>query len=91
MHNLANDPDISHRCQKEVDSVLNTDEDLIAPTISLLTYTEVVLKETLRYHQPVAVLLRTTIENNTIVASNGKQSQFIKGTDVAIRLKCLHR
>ena len=91
MYNLANDPDIYHRCQTEVDSVLNTDEDLTAPTISLLTYTESVLKETLRYHQPVAVLLRTAIENNTIVASDGKQIQVRKGTDVAIQLNILHR
>ena len=91
MYNLANHPDIYHRCQAEVDSVLNTDEELTASTISLLTYTEAVLKETLRYHQPVAGILRTAIENNTIVASDGKQIRVRKGTDVAIQLNILHR
>lgn len=92
MYNLANHPDIYRRCQTEVDSVLHeSDEELTATTISLLTYTEAVLKETLRYHQPVAVLLRTAVENNTIVASDGKPIHIKKGTDIAIQMNILHR
>ena len=91
LYNLANHPDIYHRCQTEVDSVLNDNEDLTVSTISLLTYTEAVLKETLRYHQPVPVLLRKAVENNTIVASDGKHIHIKKGTHISIQLNILHR
>jgi len=91
LYNLANHLDIYHQCQTEVDSVLNDDEDLTVSAISLLTYTEAVLKESLRYHQPVPVLLRTAMEDNTIVASDGKHIHIKKGTDIAIQLNILHR
>ena len=66
LYNLANNPDVYHRLQAEIDSVLNDNDEITASTISLLTYTEAVLKESLRYHQPVPILLRTAIEDNTI-------------------------
>jgi cytochrome P450 len=91
LYNLANNPDAYHRCQAEVDSLLDDDESVTASTISLLTYTEAVLKETLRYHQPVPILLRTAVEDNTIVASDGKHIHIKKGTDIAIHLNILHR
>ena len=91
LYNLANHPDIYHRLQNEVDSVLNDNEELTTSTISLLTYTEAVLKETLRYHQPVPVLLRTAIENNTITASDGKHIRIKKGTDIILQLNILHQ
>jgi cytochrome P450 len=47
LYNLANNPDIYRRCQAEVDSVLDDDNEITASTISLLTYTEAVLKESL--------------------------------------------
>ena len=91
LYNLANNPDVYHRCQAEVDSVLNDDDGLTASTISLLTYLEAVLKESLRYLQPVPLLLRTAVEDNTIVASDGKHIHIKKGTDIAIQLNILHR
>lgn len=93
LYNLTNNPDVYHRCQAEVDSVLNDDDDdgLTASKISLLTYTEAVLKESLRYHQPIPVILRSAIEDNTIVASDGKHIHVKKGTDIAITLHILHR
>jgi cytochrome P450 len=74
LYNLANNPDIYQGCQAEVDSVLGDDDEIIPSTISLLTYTEAVLKESLRHHQPVPILLRTAIEDNTLVARDGKHS-----------------
>ncbi|CAF1157309.1 unnamed protein product [Adineta ricciae] len=90
LYNLANHPDSYQQCQTEVDSILLNDE-LNISTISLLTYTEMVLKESLRTHQPVPVMLRTAVEDNTIVASDGKQIHIRKGTDIEINLNVLHR
>jgi cytochrome P450 len=92
LYNLANNPDVYQRCQAEVDSVLGDDDDEItASTISLLTYTEAVLKESLRSHQPVPILLRTAIEDNTLVARDGKHIHIRKGTDIMMSLHILHR
>ena len=91
LYNLATNPDIFQRCKSEVDSVLTDDEELTASTITLLTYTESVLKESLRYHQPIASLTRTAVEDNTLVASDGKQICVRKGTDVLLELHILHR
>jgi cytochrome P450 len=88
LYNLVNNPDVYQRCQAEVDSVLNGDDDdeITPSTISLLTYTEAVLKESLRFHQPVPILRRTAIEDNTLVARDGKQIHIRKGTDIAMNL-----
>lgn len=92
LYNLVNNPQIYDRCQDEIDSVLDDyNDDLTLGMISLLTYTEVVIKESLRYHQPVPLLLRTAIQDNTIVASDGKHIHVKKGTDIAINLHILHR
>jgi cytochrome P450 len=90
LYNLVNNSNVYHQCQAEIDSVLN-DNDLTASTISLLTYTESVLKESLRYQTPVPLMLRTAIEDNTIIASNGKHIHIRKGTDVVVNLQMLHR
>jgi cytochrome P450 len=91
LYNLATNPDVFLQCQDEVDSVLHNAEELTVSSISLLTYTEAVLKESLRYHQPVGTLLRTAVEDNTLVASNGKHIRVRKGTDIMIDLHILHR
>ena len=92
MYNLVNNPQIYDRCQDEIDSILDDYNDgLTLSMISLLTYTEAVIKESLRYHQPVPLLLRTAIQDNTIVASDGKHIHVKKGTDIAINLHILHR
>ncbi|UJR13280.1 hypothetical protein I4U23_000299 [Adineta vaga] len=92
LYNLATHPEVYQRCQTEVDSVLSDNNDeLDIPTISLLTYTEMVLKETLRTHQPVPTMLRTAVVDNIIVTSEGKQIHIKKGTDIAINLNILHR
>jgi cytochrome P450 / NADPH-cytochrome P450 reductase len=90
-YNLVTNPDVYHQCQAEVDSVLSGDTEMTASTISLLTYTEAVLKESLRHYQPVPVVHRATIEDNTIVARDGKQIRIRKGTDIVINLHILHR
>ncbi|CAF3518311.1 unnamed protein product [Rotaria sp. Silwood1] len=91
LYNLVNNPDVYRQCQAEVDLVLNNNDEITVSTVSLLTYTEAVLKETLRYHQPVPVLVRTATEDNTLVARDGKHIHIKKGTSVVINLHVLHR
>jgi cytochrome P450 len=91
LYNLANNPDICHRLEAELDSVLNDNEEITTSTFSLLTYTEYVLKESLRLHQPVPFLVRTATEDNTLIASDGKHIDIRKGTDILINLYMLHQ
>jgi cytochrome P450 len=91
LYNLTNNPDIYQRCQAEIDSVLSEHDEITPSTLSLLTYTEAVLKESLRYHQPVHILHRTAIEDNTLQARDGKRIHVRKGTDIVINLFILHR
>lgn len=91
LYNLVTNPEVYEQCQREIDSVLGDNKEWTATTLSLLTYTEAVLKETLRYHQPVPVILRTATEDNTITASDGKQIQIKKGTDIVINLNITNR
>jgi cytochrome P450 len=91
LYNLVNNPDVYQQCQAEIDSVLNDDDEITVSTISLLTYTEAVLKETLRYHQPVPVLESTAIEDNTLQARDGKRIHIKKGTVISLNLYVLHR
>ncbi|CAF0859585.1 unnamed protein product [Adineta steineri] len=90
LYNLANNPDVCHRLEEEIDSVLNDNEEITISTISLLNYTECVLKESLRLHQPAAALVRTAVEDNTLIASDGKHIHIKKGTDIMINLYMLH-
>ncbi|CAF1118279.1 unnamed protein product [Rotaria sordida] len=90
LYNLANNPDICHRLETEIDSILNDNEEITASTLSLLIYTELVLKETLRHNHPVSSLFRTAIEDNTLIASDGKHIHIKKGTDIFINLYMLH-
>ena len=91
LYNLANNPDICHRLEAEIDSVLNDNEEITVSTLSLLNYTELVLKESLRLHQPVAGLVRTATEDNTLIASDGKHIHIKKGTDIFLNLYILHQ
>ncbi|CAF1531612.1 unnamed protein product, partial [Adineta steineri] len=68
LYNLANNPDVCQRLEVEVDSVLNDNEEITASTLSLLTYTEAVLKESLRLHQPVPTIVRQAVEDNMLIA-----------------------
>jgi cytochrome P450 len=91
LYNLANNPDVCHRLESEIDSVLNDNEEITASTLSLLTYTEAVLKESLRLHQPVPFVLRKAIEDNTLTTSDGKQIHIKKGTDIVVNIYILHQ
>ncbi len=92
LYNLANNPDVCRRLQSEIDSVFNEHEEITSSsTLSLLTYTELVLKESLRLHQPVPSIVRTAIEDNTLVSSDGKHIRVKKGTDILINLFTLHQ
>jgi len=91
LFNLANNPDVCQRLESEVDSVLNDNEEITASTLSLLTYTESVLKESLRLHQPVPLVVRKAIEDNTLVATDGKQIHVKKGTDIVVNIYVLHQ
>ena len=91
LYNLANHPDVCSRLEAEIDAVLNDDEEICPSKLSLLTYTEAVLKESLRLHQPVASLVRTATEDNTLVASDGKHIRIRKGTDILVDVFALHQ
>ncbi len=80
-----------YRLEEEIDSVLNNNTEITASTLSLLTYTELVLKESLRHHQPISALVRTAIEDNTLIASDGKQIHIKKGTDICINFYVLNQ
>jgi cytochrome P450 len=88
---LATNPDVYRRLEVEVDSVLDDNVEITPSTLSTLEYTEAVLKESLRLHQPVHQLLRTAVEDNTLVTSDGKRIRVRKGTDVLLNLHLLHR
>ncbi|CAF3508753.1 unnamed protein product [Adineta steineri] len=90
LYNLANNPDVCQRLEVEVDSVLNDNEEITASTLSLLTYTEAVLKESLRLHQPVPTIVRQAVEDNMLIASDGKQIHIKKGTDIQVNFFLLH-
>jgi cytochrome P450 len=91
LYNLANNPDVYRRLQSEIDSVFHENEEITASTLSLLTYTELVLKESLRLHQPVPAIVRTAIEDNTLISSDGKHIRIKKGTDILVNLFILHQ
>jgi cytochrome P450 len=91
LYNLANNPDVCHRLEAEVDSILNDDEEITTSTLSRLTYTEAVLKESLRLHQPVPLVVRKAIEDNMLTASDGKQIHVKKGTDIMVNFFMLHQ
>jgi len=91
LFNLANNPDVCQRLESEVDSILNDNDEITASTLSLLTYTESVLKESLRLHQPITAIVRETIEDNILIASDGKQIHVKKGTDIAVIIYTLHQ
>jgi cytochrome P450 len=91
LFNLANNPDVCRRLEAEIDSVLHDNEEITASTLSLLTYTDAVLKESLRLHQPVPSIARIAVEDNTLIASDGKQIHVKKGTDIMVNFFILHQ
>ncbi|CAF2043486.1 unnamed protein product [Rotaria magnacalcarata] len=66
--------DFYRRVEAEVALVLNDDEEITSSTLPLLSYTEVVLKEALRIHQPVPAIVRTAAKDNTLVGSAAQKS-----------------
>lgn len=91
LYNLASNPEVYRRCVDEVDSVMSDDNDLAASTLSLLIYTEAVLRESLRLYPSVPLLYRTAVADNTLVASDGKHIHVKKGTEVILNLYMLHQ
>lgn len=91
LYNLANNSDVLEKLESEIDSVLHDDEEINLSTLSLLNYTECVLKESLRLHQPVPFIVRKAIEDNTLTTTDGKQIHIKKGTDININIYILHQ
>ena len=91
LYELANDPDVCRRLEAEVDSIFDDNEELTASILSLLSYTEAVLKESLRINQPVPNVVRKTIKDNTLVATDGKQIHVKKGTGIMVNFFALHQ
>ena len=99
LYNLSQNPSVYEKLENEIDSVLkdsDSDDDdeedgITLSKLSLLTYTEAVLKESLRIHQPVPSIVRKAIEDNILTASDGKQIHVKKGTDIMIDIFGLHQ
>ena len=91
LYSLTNNPDVYQRLESEIDSVLHDNNDITVSTLSLLSYTESVLKESLRLHQPVPSLVRIAIEDNILTATDGKQIHVKKGTDICVNIYTLHQ
>lgn len=91
LFNLANNPDICRRLEAEVDSVVIDGEEITASTLSLLTYTESVLKESLRISSPITMVTRNALKDNTLIASDGKEIHIKKGTELMLNFFLLHQ
>ena len=91
LYNLAKNPSVCQRLEAEVDSVLKDDEEITASTLALLTYTEAVLKESLRLDQPVPFVVRKAVKDNVLVASDGTQIHVKKGTDIMVNIFMLQQ
>ena len=91
LYELANNPDVCRRLEAEVDSVFDDNEELTASILSLLPYTEAVLKESLRINQPVPNIFRKAIKDNTLVATDGTQIHVKKGTNIMVNFFALHQ
>ncbi|CAF1052148.1 unnamed protein product [Rotaria sordida] len=90
LYNLACHPEVYRRCQNEIDSILNNEDAIDSSTLSLLNYTEAVLKESLRLYPSIPLLPRTAIKDNILVTSDGKHIRISKGTEVIVNLYTLH-
>ena len=91
LYNLVNNPDICRQLEAEVDSIFNDIDEITPATLTLLTYTDAVLKESLRLHQPVPAIVRSAVKDNTLVASDGKAIHIKKGTGIFLNLYMLHQ
>ncbi|CAF1552887.1 unnamed protein product [Didymodactylos carnosus] len=89
LYHLTTNPNVYCQCQQEIDTILKGQLPT-SETLSKLVYTEAVLKESLRLHPPVANIVRTAIEDNTIIDQNGKQIHIKKGTDILLNFFMLH-
>lgn len=91
LYNLSTNPEICRQLETEVDSIFDENDEITAQTLSLLTFTESVLKESLRLHQPVPAIVRNAIEDNRLVASDGKEIHVKKGTGIFLNFHMLHQ
>ena len=87
--NLVQNPDVLHTLQHELDSVLHGDAP-VHDKLQQLQYTEFVLMETLRLIGPVANIVRTAVEDNVVVASDGKHIKIHKGCGILLNFQRLH-
>lgn len=97
LNNLVTNDEVYGKLEREVDSVLDNDfdqengDETILSNLSMLNYTESVLKESLRLDQPVPSIVRKAVQDNTLVASDGKEIRVKKGTDIKIDIYNLHQ
>lgn len=91
LYDLANNPDACHQLEQEIDSILHDNEELTVDMLSRLTYTELVLKESLRLHPPIPAVARVAVDDNTLITSDGKEIHVKKGTNLILHLYNLHQ
>ena len=80
LYNLSCHSDVYQCCQNEIDTILSNTDSIEPSTLSLLNYTEAVLKETLRIYPSIPVVYRTAIDDHTLGTSSGRQIRILKGT-----------
>ncbi|XP_067009334.2 probable cytochrome P450 6a14 [Anabrus simplex] len=88
LQELAMNPDVQHRLQEEIDSVLReTGGEVTYEAIHKMKYLDQVMSETLRKYPPLGILFRKCTKTYTIP---GTEKTIDAGTDVFIPILALH-
>ncbi|VAH24201.1 unnamed protein product [Triticum turgidum subsp. durum] len=87
MSELVRRPETMARAQQEVREVLGQDRAVITNNdLAKLDYTQMVIKETLRFHPPASLIPRASIEDCTIMGYD-----IPKGTNVYVNVFAISR
>jgi len=91
LYNFANNQDVQDRCRNEVDNVLGGKPDVEWADIAHFEYLSMVVKESLRLHNPVISIGRNLDKPFTIKSNVMKRLETVlpKKTDVNVHLSAL--
>ncbi|KAL7027387.1 hypothetical protein ACKWTF_005423 [Chironomus riparius] len=85
---IAKNPSVQQKVQEEIDTLIQSGEDISYDSISKLKYLECCIDETLRKYMPVPILVRECIRDYKIPNTD---LVIPKGTNVQIPMYALHR
>lgn len=89
---LAQQPELMARVQKEIDDVVGLDRDPTFDDIPRMTLVRMVIAESLRMYPEPPLLIRRALEDDVLPAGNaGFQCKVSRGTDFFIALYNIHR